>query len=233
MNVGQFNISLETSRSFLNELKLYKGRGVKEVGNHSQEIKKVSKTKNHKDIYDCAIRNFDYEFLLEDDSIFQFSFSEKELRYAFIQNPKHFVTKEEYLIQSLGSEEIDENNSFDDLMCLVDENEYEQFLNEQKLNTLSNIIRYDATFIGHKPLLHSYAHLHIGMNNNLRIPVSIDLTPLVFVRFCIKNTYYKVWKNAIEEIEYFRDSLMASKELCNILDGEKWSQIEEADLYLK
>jgi hypothetical protein len=233
MNLGQFNISLETARSFLNDIELYKDKGVKEVGNHSQEIKKVSKSNNYKKIYDCAIRNFDYEFLLKDDSIFQFSFSGDELRYAFIQNPTYYVSKEEYLTQLLGNEELAQIDSLDELMYLVDENEYEQFLNEQELNSLSNIIRYDATFLGHKPLLHSYAHLHIGMNDSLRIPVSIDLTPLVFVKFCIKNTYYKVWKNEIEKNENFQDSLLISKESCSALDGEKWSEIEKAELYLK
>ncbi len=233
MNPGQFNASLENAKSFLKELKLYKNKGVKKVGNHSQEIKKVSKTKNHKNIYDCAVRNFDYDFLLEDDSIFQFSFFDDELRYAFIQNPIYFVTKEEYLAQLFENDELIQNNSLEELTCLVDENEYEQFLVEQELNSLANIIRYDASFIGHKPLLHSYAHLHIGMNNNLRIPVSIDLTPLVFVKFCIKNTYYNVWKDAIEKNADFHDSLETGKKLCFALDKKKWSEIEESELYLK
>lgn len=233
MNLAQFNISLNTACNFLNEIDLYKDKGVKQVGNHSQEIKKVSKSKKHKAIYDCALKNFDYEFLLKDDSIFQFSFSDAELRYAFIQNPTYFVSKEEYLTQLLGNDELLKIDSLDELMYLVDENEYEQFLNEQQLNSLANIIRYDATFLGHQPLLHSYAHLHVGLNDNLRIPLSIDLTPLVFVKFCIKNTYYKVWKNAIEKTENFQERLLTAKNFCSELERKKWSKIEEAELYIK
>jgi|SRR5690554_3813639 len=233
MNASQFNISLKDAISFIQEIGLFKSVGVKTVGQYSEEIKKISKTKNHREIYECAIKNLDYEILLTDDSIFQFSYNAGELRYAFIQNPAKFVSKEDYLTYILTPDEINEIESVDDLLELVNENEYEQFLNEQELNSTSNILRYDASSLGYKPLIHPFSHIHIGLNSDFRIPVSILLTPLTFAKFCIKNTYYEIWKNAFTIIEDFPNRILQSKNLCNLLDNKQWSEIEKAELYLK
>jgi len=233
MNASQFNISLKDAISFIKEIGLFKSVGVKTIGQYSEEVKKVSKTNNHREIYECAIRNFDYEILLVDDSIFQFSYNEDELRYAFIQNPTKFVSKEDYITCILTPDEIKEIESIDDLLELINENEYEQFLDEQELNSTSNILRYDASSTGYKPMIHPFSHIHIGLNSDFRIPVSMLLTPLIFMKFCIKNTYYEIWKNAFKIIEDFPNKILQSKNSCSLLNDKQWSEIEKSELYLK
>lgn len=233
MNEGQFKISIKESIAFLRKMSLYKDNGKKTTGQCSTEIKKISKSNKHKEIYENAIKNFDYELLLFDDSIFQFSFANNVIRYAFIQNPYDYVSKEEYVTYILSTEELNEIDDIDLYIEMINENEFEQFLNEQELNTLSNFIRYDASFKGYSPLIHSFSHLHIGLNSNLRIPLSITLTPLIFVKFCIKNTYYKKWKDAFVLFDNFAKYIEKSKKACNALDHSKWSDIEKYELYIK
>lgn len=233
MNEGQFLISIKNSIVFLKKINLFKDTGKKPIGQYSNEIKKVSKSNKHYEIYKCAIKNFDYELLLNDDSIFQFSFTEDEIRFAFIQNPQYFVSKIDYITYILSTEELNEVENLDSYLDMINEDEYEQFLNEQELNSLSNFIRYDASLLGYSPLIHSFSHLHIGLNSNLRIPISIILTPLTFVKFCVKNTYNKNWKDAFSLYENFPILIKVSKEACPSIDNTKWSKIEEAELYLK
>ncbi|HBY02844.1 MAG TPA: hypothetical protein DEG92_09970, partial [Rikenellaceae bacterium] len=183
--------------------------------------------------YDCAICNFDYEFLLNDDSIFQFSFKNDELRYAFIQNPYIYISKEEYVTTIFTQEEVSEINNIDVLADLIDENEYEQFLNEQELNSISNYIRYDTSLSGYKALNHSYSHIHIGLNPDMRVPLSIILTPLKFIKFCIKTSYYRYWQKAFILIPNFENTLKVSKNKCLNLDRTHWNIKEEYDLYIK
>jgi hypothetical protein len=233
MNLAQFNISFKNSIELLKKLKLYKGLGNKTIGDYSEETKKLSKKNKYKEIYDLTLKNLDYEIILVDDSVFQFSFT--PIRYGFIQNPLEFVSKQNYLLELYSNDEF-LDFSDDELNLLLDsinEDEYEQFLNEQEINKQANYIRYDATDSGYRPLIHSYSHIHIGMNENLRIPSSRIITPFCFVMFCIRNTYYDDWKDAIVGIPDFQNMMNDCKLNCNQLIDTYWGRNEELELYLR
>lgn len=231
MNRSKFLTSINDSISLLKKFNLYKSTGPKGNGIYSDEFLKVCKKNNLVDIYKCAIENFDYDILLKDDSIIQFLYDEGDLRYAFIQNPYNFISKEEYAIQIYTTEELEDFSEFE-LSELINENEYEQFLNEQKLNSIANYFRYDCSKAGYVPLVHSYSHIHIGMNENIRIPTSKYITPLKFTKFCIKNTYYDNWKSYFEENSTFLNEIVKIKSECMQLPTFKWSSDENNELFL-
>ncbi|MEM8521093.1 hypothetical protein RCH19_001079 [Flavobacterium sp. PL12] len=156
----------------------------------------------------------------------------EDLRYAFIQNPYNFVSKEEYLQAIYMPDELIEMSEHFSLDELVDENDYEQFLNEQLLNSVSNYFRYDCAPAGYFPLIHSYSHIHVGPNENVRIPTSIILTPRKFIKFCIRNTYYDKWKSFCKENEQFIKDVIKFKNDCSLLPADKWSDLEKNELYL-
>ena len=196
-------------------------------------FKKVSRKNRHTDIYKVAIQNKDYEILLVDDSIFQFSIENYTLRYAFIQNPRLFINKEdfltylytaEYLLSFTEDELVELQNS-------INEEDYEQYLNEQDLNLEAQIIRYDLDLNGYDPLIHSCSHIHIGLNTNLRIPCSKILTPLNFIFFSVKHTYYKEWKAGIYE-ESMQIQLKDSKRASLELPKSQWIEKETYEFYL-
>ena len=234
MNITQFNISFQDSTTLLKDLNLFKNKGVKKDAEYSVESKKISKKNKHKEIYEVIIENLDYDILLVDDSVFQFSFGD-DIRYSFIQNPIEFVSKKDYLSEFFSLDEIIniETDELESIMNLIDESDYEQYLNEQAINTKSNYIRYDVSESGYQPLIHSYSHVHFGMNEHLRIPCSKIITPLKFVMFCIKVTYYFNWKEAMETIQGFEEKISESKSLCEPLGDEFWKACEEFDLHLK
>ena len=215
-------ISINTDiRKILEEMDLYKSIGTKNIGEHSSAFKKISRTGNHIDIYRTAIQELDYEILLKDDSIFQFA----PTRYAFIQNPNISVTKEELLSTIYTPDElinIDEEE-YNALLEAITETEIEQFKNEQNLNIHAHMIRYDIDEKNHKPLQHAYAHLHIGNNDNIRIPCSKLLTPLTFVLFVLKHTY------AIKQ-ELYEKRLSINKG--DSIPAKYWSSKEQQELYL-
>lgn len=236
MNNTQFNISIKASESLLKKFKLFKSIGPKGNGVYSPEFLKISKKNNLIETYRCAIQNFDYDIILFDDSIIQYQIDEKtnDLRYAYIQNPYKFFSKEEYLMTLYDKEEIDElaDTDFESLLNDINENDYEQFLNEQNLNSIANYFRYDYSRVGYIPLVHSYSHIHIGRNENIRIPVAKILTPQKFTEFVIKNTYYNVWKTNFEADENLADEIGKMKQLCVSLSEDKWCETEKNELYL-
>lgn len=231
MTLGKFNSSINESLVLLNNFNLLKSKGSKGNGVYSEEFLKISKGNNIVETYKCAIKNEDYDVLLKDESIIQFQKVKDDLRYAFIQNPYKYFSKEEYVTLIYTAEDLDELIDFS-IEELINENEYEQFLNEQKLNSTSNYFRYDCSPAGYKPLVHSFSHFHIGMNENVRIPTSKIITPLKFTKFCIKNTYYDLWKSEFDLNPNFEQEVIKMKKDCLSLPSNKWSNIENNDLFL-
>ncbi len=188
MNDTSLKISINTEiKKLLEDMNLYKSMGVKNIGEHSSAFKDIARTGNHIDMYKVAIHELDYEILLQDDSIFQFSTT----RYAFIQNPNISVTKEDLLNKMYTQEELINlsEDDYNEILESISDLDLEQFKNEQNINIHAHIIRYDIDKTGYKPLQHAYSHLHIGNNDNIRIPCFRILTPLMFVLFVLKHTY--------------------------------------------
>lgn len=230
----KFSISFDSAVALLNKLKIFKGRGPKNTGDYSSDFLKTCRSNKHSLIYKTAIDNLDYEIILIDDSLLQLSRTSNILRYCFIQNPNYSFSKIEFLKYIYSEDElfgIDEE-TLNSLILDVDENEYEQFLNEQELNLTATIIRYDYDMRGYTPLLHSCSHLHIGINENFRIPCSIILTPLQFVIFCLKQIYLDTWSEEFKTNTGIITYLENAKKDCMAMVAN-WNKIEEHDIYVK
>lgn len=235
INKSTYNISIGESVKFLKEINLFKGVGPKQGNEYSSVFKKASQSNKHIEIYNAIRNNLDYEIVLFDDSFFQFSHNQDYLRFSFIQNPNFSNTKYDYLKILFPELDLYELND-DEINSFINENEYEQFLNEQELNLNLVYIRYDFDDNGYKPLLHSCSHIHIGLNESLRIPSSIVLTPLEFVLFSIKQCYYAEWKLYQESFNFtdFVTKRNDSKKICPIItDPNIWSTDEHNELYIK
>lgn len=229
-----FNISLKDSIKLIKQVNLFKGVGPKNIGDYSDEFKKVCRNNKHIETYNTIRDNLDYEIVLNDDSFFQFSIEKNYLRFSFIENPNFNYTKYDYLKISYPDEDV-YALSEDEISELINENEFEQFLNEQEINSNLIYIRYDYDIKGYKPLLHSQSHLHIGFNENSRISASIVFTPLQFVTFCIKQSYYDLWKIHFESIDVkvISSQLNSIKNQCpKISDKKIWDDIERNEIYI-
>ena len=229
-----FGTSIKDSIKLLKKIKLYKNIGPKNIGQYSDAFKKVCRNNKHIEIYNTIRDNLDYEIILMDDSFFQFSIEKNYLRFSFIENPSFNFTKYDYLKVCFPEEDI-YNLTDEDINAMINENEFEQFLNEQEINSNLMYCRYDYDGKGYSPLLHSYSHMHIGLNENLRMPSSIVLTPLQFVLFCIKQVYYDVWKLHKEkfDINDIAKELLNAKQQCpKITDLNIWNTMEKNEIYI-
>lgn len=229
-----FNISLKESIKLLKQVNLFKGVGPKNIGEYSDEFRKVCRNNRHIEMYNTIRDNLDYEIVLTDDSFFQLKIEKNYLRFSFIENPNFNYTKYDYLKISYPEDDI-YSFSEEEISELIDENEFEQFLNEQEINSNLIYVRYDYDIKGHKPLLHSQSHLHIGLNENSRIPASIILTPQQFVTFCIKQSYYDIWKIHHESFDLIdiSNQLFVIKNQCpKITDKKIWDDIEKNEIYI-
>lgn len=237
MNASVFSQSFKEVEILLKSLEILQQKGVKNINKDgvSIEFKKASQEDSYKKIHSTALEKFDYDFLLEDQSFFQFQYENAinkktlpNIRYAYFQNPQGFKTYLDFLHeQNLSNDEIEEiGDSW--------RNEYEQFLTEMELNVSATTIRFDveSDFSRYKPLIHSNAHLHIGHKTDIRIPFDKIITPLQFVFFVLKHTDYNKWKENIEKNSLFVSMLIKEKKKATVLSSTFFANGEKDDIYL-
>lgn len=226
MNEGTFWSSYTDSVRFLKKLDLLKEENSHKRVPYTQGCAEYSRGKDYKELYQSLADNRDYDVLLKDDSMLQMSINGGESRLMFIQNPLLHVTFESY-IEEIGWDK--EYLSVEQLHEAFDD-DYSQVLEGMKLNSGAVYFRYDVDARGRKgnENIHAYTHLHIGLNNSIRIPVGVHLTPLAFTMFVIRHVYYDIWVNGV------RSGAIKSghKMQCEVLPSDMWTSEEKKFLYL-
>jgi hypothetical protein len=231
MTVGKFHTSLEEAKKLLEKIDLFRQKGIKQINTTgvSNEFKTAAQKADYFQVYKTAKKNFDYDFLLKDESFFQFEFKPRPnphncpiVRYAFFQNPQEYKSYREYLIEQEITQ-VDDNEDDE-----IFREEYEQFSIEQQFNLSSTTIRFDVDTQNYRPRIHSVAHIHIGHKSNIRIPCDKILTPLMFVVFVLKHAYYNDWKAIIESADtQIMESLNRSKNGAQPLSDSTWKPEEK------
>jgi len=234
LNVAVINDSLRTAKKILKEVELYyddnKTREqTLSIGKFSEEFLRISQKDDYEAIYRVAMKNMDFDYVLVDDSIFQFSYRLEEgkvergtIRYAFYESPRSTITYEEFLLQN--DLFIDEDDG-----AFIDY--YEQEKSEATIKNTVTPIRYDYDYGLFQPIHHPISHLHIGHNNQVRIPLNKIISPAKFVIFVLRNVYPKQWKKAFAR-EQFESLCLSAKSSCSDLEIDFFHAEEKKLLYM-
>ncbi|RZT15561.1 DUF2290 domain-containing protein [Fictibacillus sp. BK138] len=185
---------------------------------------------DYRNTYRIARENLDYNLLIEEDgSIFQFGYeldgNEKicDLRYAYYEAPSIQVSYEEYLHDlELNIEECGE----------VFFEEYSQALSEGELKKNVTSVRYDFSIEHRQELIHPVSHIHIGQQNDIRIPVSFIMTPKNFVAFIVRHIYWNKWRIGMID-PHFREDYLSSYSTGEVMGSVLFSAEEKRDLCFK
>lgn len=231
MTIGSFWTSYNNSIRLLKESSLFKEDNRHQNYSYSDECKNYSRSDDYLTIYHSLVNNRDYDLQLRDESLLQFSYNDGECRMVFIQNPNLYIPFDVFLYEC-GFGRVESDELMEEYKGILNE-EYSQYLSEMRLNSGAVYFRYDIDGRGREgnENIHAYSHLHVGLNNNIRIPVGKELTPLAFVIFVVRHVYYDKWveinKNGIL-LPYFE----TFKSQCGSIKSEKWSEFEKKDLYI-
>lgn len=196
--------------------------------NFSKEFKKASLKSDYSNCYKVARDNQDYNLLLEDNSFFQFGYTQNsdgkliELRYSYYEAPAYVESYEDFLIKM----EFDYKEIGDALY-----EEYQQYISETNLKNHVTSIRYDFNIDQRVEGIHPTSHLHIGQDNDIRLPMSFLMTPLTFVSFVIRHSYWKKWKIALNDSSNHELYLRTHSNNISLAE-EYFSEIERSDPYL-
>lgn len=190
MREADFWTSYKASTLLLRDLNMRKNLQNHHGIPYSKDLVSVSKKGNIQALYAYMSDNLDYDILLADDSMITMNMEGGLVRMVYLQNPIKHIDILEYV--SMYHKDDLNVCSVDELREIYKE-EYERHLATLELNKAAVYIRYDEDPTLYRPMVHPYIHLHIGMNNNIRIPSSVEMTPLTFILFILQQVYYDVW----------------------------------------
>lgn len=75
---------------------------------------------------------------------------------------------------------------------------YSEAIDTANLKKYVTPIRYDRDFNSYRRGVHPAAHLHIGLDNNIRIALSREMTPWSFLLFVIRQKYPHNWQRLLD-----------------------------------
>lgn len=135
---------------------------------------------------------------------------------------------------------IEKNMSFEEFYAVyaTDDNidtieqDYEYYLSGDKEALYTCPIRYDVAKTEYTEMFHAYAHLHIGIETDIRIPVDKVLSPLHFVDFVIKHMYKTKWDDAYTHNERFKELVNCLKSQAESVKDNYFTQAEHNLLYI-
>lgn len=177
---------------------------------------------DYKKTFIVASENRDFDIMLEDGSLFQFtSRNENDIHYSFL----HRIEK------NMSFEEFYDTYATDDNIDTI-EQDYEFYLAGDKETLYTCPIRYDVAETEYTEMYHAYAHLHIGIETDIRIPVDKVLSPMHFVDFVIKHMYKTKWDSAYAKNEKFKAIVDCLKSQAEKITDEHFTSAEQNLLYI-
>lgn len=240
MNEAVLKASINDCKKLLNKLEILAEYNttrpqILTINKFSEEFIKISQKKDYLVIYNTAIKNRDYDFLLEDDSFIQISCSLdgsnnlETIRYAYYENPRKVKSYEEFLREHFSEDFLEEEFLGGEPLFLRD---YEQYKMEALLKETVTPIRYDYDLENFVPIVHPVSHIHIGHNNDVRIPINKILTPLKFIIFILRNVYRKRWLDIVDKDKDLKAYILTLKNKSNPLIQSQFNNEEKQLLYL-
>lgn len=189
---------------------------------YSEEYFQACHKNDYLEKFNIALRNSDYDIILEDGSFFQFTAtSDEDIHYSFFHKIEQTLTHEEFLNKYLTEDNYDSI-----------EQEYEMYLSTDKTRINSCPIRFDVAEKEYKEGLHAFAHLHIGVGTEIRIPFDKIIKPAFFVDFVIKHIYKSKWDKAYLKKRKFIEKVNSLKGESEKLTEESFSDGEKLQLYI-
>lgn len=173
------------------------------------------------DRWKLARSNEWYHVRLEDQSLFLFD--EGGRSYTYLQCPLDAPSFREYLAQL--DLELNSANRREHAEA------YEMVLSTAAPRSHVIPIRFDADRVGYRRGVHPYAHVHIGLENSVRIGVSRSLDATSFVLFVMRQLYPECWHRLLIRQDTALGRLVRFQG--SALTEDLWHPLDKVELHLQ
>lgn len=179
--------------------------------------------------------NYWYNIKLVDQSLLFF----KSDSFKYMMSPVMDMMSQEEFEQHEIKKLIDDGCTVEDAIELVYddiEKDYNYYLDTEMSSRMATPVRLDIHPEQYDAKHHPLTHLHIGHENESRLPVKRIMTPYAFTCFIIATFYPNKWKELIEQGRFDCLTLASVKPSLPLVSHEyssMWcSTLEESRFYL-
>lgn len=171
--------------------------------------------------WNFALANRLYHIRMQDHSIFLFSEGSNP-SYSFLHCPLDLVTFPQYLTELGQLDNPQTRRLYRDQYSLVFDS-----ASERRHVTP---IRFDYDPLGYRPGVHPVAHIHIGLENQIRLCVN-KMNAVSFVLFVMRQMYPESWHRLL--LRERRSTLVKSiRDSATILEEEFCGELDRVELHL-
>lgn len=160
---------------------------------------------------------------MQDHSLFVFSTLDGRPSYSYLHCPLDVQTMAEFLTS------IGESNSAVNFKKYAED--YEREIETAPLRARVTPIRYDYDPAAFRSGVHPLAHLHIGLDNQIRIALRREMTPVSFCFFVMRQMYPVHWEKLLEKHKEHKLEEKVRKRLSQV-SPQYWHEKCEAEIYL-
>lgn len=130
-----------------------------------------------------------FHIKFEDHSLITFQ-NNPSPSFQYLECPLDVPTLGEY-ITNTGRTPKDKHSS-------IFQEEFEMVFDTAELRSNTTPMRYDYDEKSYRAGVHPVAHLHIGINNQIRIGLDREMNPISFLLFVIRQRYPANWENILK-----------------------------------
>lgn len=175
------------------------------------------------DQWKLAMSNEWFHIKTEDNSLLVFNEGDTGDSFSFLHCPLDVPSFRNYL-KSLGIPYNAQN-------CRDFKEDYQQVIETASLRAHISPIRYDRDANGYRKGAHPYAHIHLGLDNDIRLGLRKLMTPTSFTLFVMRQMYPQAWENLIEHHAEMRLAKLLRNDCSNV--GENyWHELDGLELAL-
>lgn len=160
---------------------------------------------------------------LEDHSLIIFDEASENRSFTFLHAPILAESFASYLIRQ-GLDPTQKNRR-------EHLNEYEMLFETASARPHVMPIRFDFDSRGYRAGLHPIAHIHVGLENSIRLGVRRELSPVSFVLFVMRHMYPSCWSRLVERSSPQLLHRIVRNDL-RLVPDEFWKELDSIELHL-
>jgi hypothetical protein len=142
--------------------------------------------------WQSCLTNRWYHVRLEDYSLFVFDVDSVRPSYRFLDRPIAMQTFREFLEARDLPYDSNTRSEYAET--------YEFEMLSAPLRPSISPIRYDFDERAYRPGIHPVAHVHVGLENDIRISTRRAFTPAAFFLFVVRQLYPQSWARLVESL---------------------------------
>lgn len=178
---------------------------------------------SYQDQWRTSVENKWFHIQLENLSLLVFSTYGGYPSYSYIDRPIDVPSFREYISSK--------DDAYNYRTREIYAEDYQQVIATAGFRNCVSPIRYDYDPTGYRQGIHPIAHIHIGLDNQIRLATRREMTPTSFLLFVMRQLYPHCWSRLIEKRHLHKLARKVREDLIQVHD-QYFTEIDFDSIFL-